>query len=133
MRFSSQRDRDGNVYFAYASDNRPWTLPGMPPRNHHVAVSSFKGGPKVAPPMLGETTRKLPDIKLVHPREKEQVARIRSYKIVASGKTYKIYRGDLHRHTDISTDGPGDGSLMDLHRYALDAAAFDYIMVGDHN
>jgi len=133
MRFSSQRDRDGNVYFAYASDNRPWTLPGMPPRNHHVAVSSFKGGPKVAPPMLGETPRKLPDIKLVHPREKEQVARIRSYKIVASGKTYKIYRGDLHRHTDISTDGPGDGSLMDLHRYALDAAAFDYIMVGDHN
>ncbi len=27
----------------------------------------------------------------------------------------------------------GDGSLMDLHRYALDAVAFDYIMVGDHN
>ena len=69
----------------------------------------------------------------VHPHEAEQVARIRSYKIESGGKTYHIYRGDLHRHTDISGDGVGDGSLMDLHRYALDAAALDFIIVTDHN
>jgi hypothetical protein len=69
----------------------------------------------------------------VHPREQEQVARIRNYKIEVSGKTYHIYRGDLHRHTDISLDGMGDGSLMDLHRYAIDAAALDFGFVGDHN
>jgi hypothetical protein len=34
--------------------------------------------------------------------------------------------------TDISHDGPGDGSLMDLHRYALDAA-LDFVLVADHN
>ena len=51
----------------------------------------------------------------VHPREREQVARIRSYKIEQGGKTYRIYRGDLHRHTDISVDGMGDGSLMAFH------------------
>jgi len=27
----------------------------------------------------------------------------------------------------------GDGSVMDLHRYALDAAALDFVLVGDHN
>jgi hypothetical protein len=61
------------------------------------------------------------------------VARVRAHKVEHNGKTYRIYRGDLHRHTDISTDGVGDGSLMDLHRYALDAAALDFILVGDHN
>jgi hypothetical protein len=39
----------------------------------------------------------------------------------------------MHRHTDISGDGVGDGTLMDLHRYALDAAALDFILVTDHN
>ena len=32
MRIDSQRDPQGNVYFAFASDNRPWQLPQMPPR-----------------------------------------------------------------------------------------------------
>jgi hypothetical protein len=82
---------------------------------------------------LVESKPRLGLVQAVHAREKEQVQRIREYKIEAGGKTYRIYRGDLHRHTDISTDGIGDGSLMDLHRYGLDAAAFDYIMVGDHN
>src|SRR5438093_10223470 len=36
-------------------------------------------------------------------------------------------------HTDISADGAGDGSVMDLLRYALDAARMDYAMVTDHN
>jgi hypothetical protein len=77
--------------------------------------------------------REFPKVQLVHPQETEQVARIRGYKVRAGGKTYRIYRGDLHRHTDLSVDGMGDGSLTDLHRYALDAAALDFVLVGDHN
>jgi hypothetical protein len=65
--------------------------------------------------------------------EATQVSRIRSYEIKHAGKTYHIYRGDLHRHTDISGDGVGDGSIMDLHRYGIDAAALDFILVADHN
>lgn len=133
MRISSQRDQHGNVYFAYASDNRPFALPQMPPRNHHVAVSRLAGAPKPGPMKLVAKKRDYPIVAPVHPKEKAQVARIRNYKIEAGGKTYRIYRGDLHRHTDISGDGPGDGSLMDLHRYALDAAAMDFVLVADHN
>jgi hypothetical protein len=77
--------------------------------------------------------RTFPVVRLVHPHEKEQVARARSYKIEAGGHVYHIYRGDMHRHTSISSDGAGDGSLEDLHRYALDAIAFDYCLVTDHN
>ncbi len=132
MRVSAQRDPAGNVYFAYASDNRPWTPPAMVARNLSVAVSRFSGLPKPA-------AAKLRDLSPAggptpgHAGEAEQVARIRSYKIETGGKTYRIYRGDLHRHTDISPDGVGDGSLMDLHRYGLDAAALDFILVADHN
>ncbi len=133
MRASSQRDQDGNVYFAFASDNRTWLLPNMLPRNHHVAVSRIAGAAEPGPMQLVERVRKFPEIPVCHPDEANQVARIRNYTIENAGRKYHIYRGDLHRHTDISGDGIGDGSLMDLHRYGLDAAAFDYIMVGDHN
>jgi hypothetical protein len=134
MRTDSQRDRDGNVYFAYASDNRVWQLPGMLPRNHSIAVSRLSGAARPGrPPSAGEQRSPPPEAVRVHPREKEQVARIRGYKIETGRETYRIYRGDLHRHTDISGDGAGDGSLMDLHRYALDAAALDFVLVGDHN
>ncbi len=133
MRADSQRDRAGGVYFAVASDNRPFALPGMPPRNHNVLVSRFAGAPPAGAMKLVERQRDYPIAAPVHPREAEQVARVRAYKVEAGGRTYRIYRGDLHRHTDISGDGPGDGSLMDFHRYALDAASLDFAMVTDHN
>jgi hypothetical protein len=49
------------------------------------------------------------------------------------GAEYRILRGDFHRHTDISNDGAGDGSLEDYYRYMLDAAAMDTGIVSDHN
>jgi hypothetical protein len=134
MRASSQRDRDGHVYFAYASDHRRQAPPAMGPQNLSISVSRLGNAPPPKEVKLVEgTVPARGDISLVHPNEPEQVARIRNYKVEAGGKTYHIYRGDLHRHTDLSADGVGDGSLMDLHRYGLDAAALDYIMVTDHN
>jgi hypothetical protein len=57
---------------------------------------------------------------------------IRDYRIRAGGTEYRILRGDLHRHTSLSTDGVGDGSLWDFYRYALDAASLDFSTVTDH-
>ena len=71
-------------------------------------------------------------VKNVHADETGDLKRIRAYSITSGGKQLKIYRGDLHRHTEISGDGVGDGTLTDLYRYALDAAALDYVMVTDH-
>ncbi len=133
MRTSSQRDRAGNAYFAFASDNRGWLPPGMLPRNHDVAVTRLDHAPSANPVQLVEEARKYPSVPECHPDEARQVARIRNYRIDVGGKKYHIYRGDLHRHTDLSGDGMGDGSIMDLHRYGLDAAGMDYIMVTDHN
>src|SRR5439155_24644555 len=100
---------------------------------HHVAVSRFSGA--VAPGKFEfvERKREYPIVAPAHPKEKEQVAALRTYAITAAGKTYKTYRGDLHRHTDISHDGPGDRSIPDLHRYAIDAAMMDFVLIADHN
>src|SRR5205807_131698 len=45
MRASSQRDRDGHVYFAYASDNRGQAPPAMGPRNLSIVVSRLGNAP----------------------------------------------------------------------------------------
>ncbi len=53
---------------------------------------------------------------------------------IASGqKRYRLYWGDLHRHTEISSDGGYDGTLWDLYRYAIDAAELDFIASTDHS
>ena len=59
-------------------------------------------------------------------------AAIRGLSLPVGGKSYRILRGDLHRHTDISPDGIGDGSLMDFYRYAFTAGQYDYMIVTDH-
>lgn len=65
--------------------------------------------------------------------ENAAVARCRSYRIQIGGKSLQLMRGEFHRHTELSTDGGGDGSLIDMYRYALDAASMDWIGNGDHD
>ena len=72
-------------------------------------------------------------VQTVHPNERDDVRRMRAYRTAVSGTEYRIVRGDFHRHTDISNDGSGDGSLEDYYRYNLDAAAMDTGIVADHN
>ncbi|SIO25894.1 hypothetical protein SAMN05444166_3296 [Singulisphaera sp. GP187] len=69
----------------------------------------------------------------VHPDESADVSRMRDHRIQAGGKTYRLIRGDFHRHTEISMDGGSDGSLEDMWRYALDAASFDWMGNADHD
>ena len=57
-----------------------------------------------------------------------------AYTATSAGKTYRIYRGDFHRHTELSWDGGGggDGNLRDLYRYMIDVAALDFGASTDH-
>ncbi|MFH1921200.1 MAG: hypothetical protein ABIP48_15130, partial [Planctomycetota bacterium] len=66
-------------------------------------------------------------------REAEQVESIRGYRATVGGKSLRIVRGEFHRHTELSSDGAGDGTLFDMWRYALDTAALDWIGNGDHD
>jgi hypothetical protein len=65
--------------------------------------------------------------------EADAVKRLRTARVEAGGKTYQYLRGEFHRHTEISWDGAPDGSLEDMFRYGIDAAAMDWIGNGDHD
>lgn len=65
--------------------------------------------------------------------EARHIAAVRAYRLVVGGREARILRGEFHRHTEISADGGGDGSLLDMWRYGLDLAALDWIGNGDHD
>ncbi len=65
--------------------------------------------------------------------EAEHVAAMRAYRAEVDGKWLRIVRGEFHRHTEISSDGAGDGTIFDMWRYGLDMAALDWIGSGDHD
>jgi hypothetical protein len=121
--------RDGSIEAVWPSDVRAWPV-GFPGRQDLFAAS--------IPRLLAGNS---PEWKAVeaplgppassHAREAEDVARVRAYRTETPGR-WRIARGDVHRHTDLSWDGNRDGSLWDAYRYALDAAAFDYLGVCDH-
>lgn len=131
MRLAATVDREGVLTAAWPTDRRGFrdmvnTLPdvftgkfaaeGVPAAQNLVAFQ---------PPVAERAT--------VHAREADDVRRIRAYEYKMNGAAYKIYRGDMHRHTDISWDGYSDGSTEDTYRYAIDAASMDFLAVTEHN
>ena len=93
------------------------------------AAAPAPAGSPVLPPFV----ERAGGTQVVHPHEREDVRRVRDYRTRVGGTEYRILRGDFHRHTDISNDGSGDGSLEDFYRYMLDAASMDTGIVTDHN
>ena len=124
---------DGGIALAVVGDHR--RLPVPLPVNHDVSTLVLaSGGIRQPVPALEPFQPSAPgEFAATHPDEPAQVASVRNYRVTTGGRSFKIVRGDLHRHTEISMDGAIDGSLWDLYRYALDAADLDYIAVTDHN
>jgi hypothetical protein len=69
----------------------------------------------------------------VHPNEKEDVARMRDYRVKAGDKELRLLRGEFHRHTEFTAHRDGDGLLEDAWRYGLDAGSMDWMGDGDHD
>ena len=94
-----------------------------------------------APPGAGPVTLELEPAGPAQPaapaaeadKETGDVARCRQARTTVGGKTVRLWRGEFHRHTELSGDGGGDGLLLDMWRYALDAARMDWIGNGDHD
>ena len=128
---------NGELFATWTTDQKLWGGPnfGHYPRDNQIFFAELSGqfrNEPIEPAILGPRGTENPAMLPLEPREAEQVAAIRNYTINSGGKRYKIYRGDMHRHTDISLDGSGDGSLYDSFRYMMDAAAMDFYLVTDH-
>ena len=66
-------------------------------------------------------------------KEVEDVETLENYRATINGKTYRILKGDSHRHTSFSGDGSHDSHIEDCYRYAFDAAKLDWVSNGDHD
>ena len=134
-------DGGGYVWSAWPSNDAPFggnTRPmGSLPRNHNIYVAvldleGFQPGRLALERVLENPDEVTDPVSPVHPDEIANVQTIRDYRLEIGGKEYRIYRGEMHRHTDISQDGGGDGSLLDFYRYCMDAADLDFGAVTDH-
>jgi len=119
------------IHAVWATDNRQW--PGSLAGELDIYAAAVPARGSALSPRGGQPIAvAVPAAPQPHPNESADVAAIRAYRVESNGKTYRILRGDLHRHTELSSDGAGDGSLNDLYRYTLDAAQMDYAHVADH-
>jgi hypothetical protein len=127
------RTKSGSIHAAWMTDNRLFS--SMVPQNAEIYAADL-GKSTTDASFASSQFRPFDDPFVeevpIHADEPADVARIRNYSIKAGDKTYKIQRGDMHRHTDVSADFKYDGSLIEVYRYALDAAGFDYIVPTDH-
>ena len=63
------------------------------------------------------------------PAETAAIKRVRDFR----SQNLRVVRGEFHRHSEISADGGGDGSILDQWRYILDAGALDWVGCCDHD
>ena len=130
QRMRAVRSQDGTVHAAWPTDRRDFRdfstlLPD-------VFTAEMPRGDAAVSPRLVDAVARSAVAPPVHPNEAGDIERIRGYAYQLGDKRYRIFRGDLHRHTEFSWDGYNDGSLEDAYRYAIDAAGMDYLGVTEH-
>ena len=121
---------EGGLAAVWHTDRRTITDLRKPVKNRVVAAC-LPSPSAPAPPKLSPANRPAP----LKPEAKDlaDTARVRGYRCRIDGQEHRILRGDLHRHTEVSWDGSGDGPMVDVYRYAIDAGALDFLEITDHN
>ncbi len=133
MRAALAAGRDGVLWAVWPMDHRPWPQGRQGPLDLYAArLSPLAPVAPVAPLALVAPVALSPSSPAPHPRERDDLRRIRDYRLQVGDRSYRILRADLHRHTELSQDGAGDGSLEDLYRYERNAADLDIGHVADH-
>ncbi len=134
---------EDGLWFAWARDARRFGAPqravnrsnpaaGVTQVSYSFVDSRHPAWAGSGAPLMTDFHEPKVDAVPVHPNEVRDTEAIRQYRYEVGDVQYRILRGDLHRHTDISADGIGEGGLIDFYRYALTAGQFDFMMVGDH-
>ena len=123
------------IWAVWTNDNRQFPAAAGQPNKRYNEIDFARTAADGAPPepTLVAFTEPPANAGFIHPHEAADVRQIRGYRAQFGGAELRILRGDFHRHTEISPDGAGDGSLDDYFRYMMDAASMDTGIVSDHN
>ncbi len=140
VRLAAAQDPAGGLCLVWASDERPWRnpIPGNydnPGANNiYMTVLAADQGTAALPPLKPyEPPIMDPMPANLQPNENADVARRRAVRWTVGGREYRMLAGETHRHTDVSFDGGGDGSMYDMMRYEIDAVQQEFIAAWDHD
>lgn len=121
----------GGVEAVWPTDGRSFENPHV--RSSQLRYGKFELGAKYA---VEENLRPMSieagEFVDAAPTEEADLARVRSATWMDK-EPLRLYRGDLHRHSDLSADSQSDGDVLLQYRYALDAGALDFLAVTDHS
>ena len=123
--FPAAAHPDGSVWVLYPTDYRAGG-------NRRLGQWDLWSSRLTAPPATGEAG----DLRPVPPPAPEtrySPTPNKLYETTVGGRTYRLYYGDLHRHTDLVGHGWTDLSISGQYRYALDGAELDFMATTDHN
>jgi hypothetical protein len=123
----------GHLWAFWPHESRRWEFASRPIENRVLAGSMPFPGPAPAP-KLTEYRPENVSAPAAHPREREEVAVARQYRVKLGDQVLRVLRGDLHRHTELSQDqgGQDDGTIIEFYRYMIDAADMDFGASTDH-
>ncbi len=133
MRPALAAQRSGEMLAVYAGDGRLRHAIEFD-RQSRLYATSLAGPPaagkwELTPVSVSPTKASADAI-----RERALVKRIRDVRVEVRGRTYRLLRGEFHRHTELSAHRDWyDGPYENVWRYGLDVAAADWIGNGDHD
>ncbi len=116
----------------------PMALMGNPagkdPYNNDLYASVVSLGPAAGPAAV-KPAEKLARAGADAAQAVEQAAirRMRELRVPNGGHDLRVVRGEFHRHSEVSMDGGGDGTLLDQWRYIIDTGALDWVGCCDHD
>jgi hypothetical protein len=122
----------GGLVVLHNTDGR-YTTPALIDNQVYLSYLDLPGEPAEPKLVPHEPAQRDPALAKAAAAERDAVQRVRAYRVPAGGKDLRLLRGEFHRHTEVSWDGGPDGSLEDMFRYAIDAAALDWVANTDHD
>jgi hypothetical protein len=116
------------------ADKKAGTAGGAPDPNNSIFVATLDCADAVPAAKLTTVAAEKPAAPTPLVAEEVGIVKaIRDWRVKLGNETLRLWRGEFHRHTELSPDGGGDGALLDMWRYALDASYMDWIGNGDHD
>jgi len=106
---------------------------GWRPLKNDLYAAILRGEGPVTAPKLVAAVATAAAVRPVHPRESQDIRRLRELRVECGGKTYQLARGEFHRHTEYTAHRDVDGALEDMWRYSQDAADMDWMGNADHD
>ncbi len=130
-RCGSARGPDGKLWLTWPSDRRTSKRPLV------CGVYLAQIDPAAATP-LAKAAAKAPAARPavarnVYGQDTPERTRADRHTWTVDGKTYRLYWGDFHRHTDMSNCRTADdGCVVEQFRYAYDVGKLDFLGTSDH-